>query len=118
MFYNLCKVYNRWKLKVRDAQVKTGGVLGKVLKNPLAPLEFGSDDYIWVKLAYATCLMRMNQTEHAVSKFESTKRQIESELVYESPCIFVEACLSLGHCLLRQAGFEPGEQAPEPGSEQ
>lgn len=48
----------------------------------LEPLSFGADDYVWVKLAYATCLMKLGQYGHAVTKFESTKRQIEAEIVY------------------------------------
>lgn len=66
----------------------------------LEPLDFGIDDYVWVKLAYATCLMKLGQFNHAVTKFESTKRQIEAEIVYQRPTIFVEACISLGYCLL------------------
>lgn len=72
------------------------------------PLNFGADDYVWVKLAYATCLMKLGQYTHAVTKFESTKRQIEAEIVYQRPTIFIEACISLGYCLLdrlQQEGF-------------
>ena len=52
--------------------------------------------------------MKLGQYNHAVTKFESTKRQIEAEIVYQRPTIFVEACISLGYCLLdrlQQEGF-------------
>jgi len=63
-------------------------------------LEFGTDDYIQVKANYAECLWKMGQMDHAIAKFESTKRQIENEIVYENPLLFVNVCNQLGNCWL------------------
>lgn len=51
--------------------------------------------------------------KHAIAKFESTKRQIENEIVYENPVLFVNVCYKLGSCWLQQAK-DSGLSADDP----
>ena len=99
-FYTLCKVYNRWKVK------NTGRVAAQNLAHADSKafnIDFGTDDYIQTKANYSECLWRNGQLKHAIAKFESTKRQIENEIVYENPVLFVNVCYKLGSCWLEQA---------------
>lgn len=69
IFYNLSKIYNKWKIKAskvvqRAIQIPSrksslAATVARIHEAELHPLDFGADDYIWVKLAYATCLMRL-----------------------------------------------------------
>ena len=45
----------------------------------------------------------MGQIDHAINKFESTKKQIENEIVYENPYLFIELCTQLANCWLKKA---------------
>lgn len=65
--------------------------------------EFGVDEYIRVKASYAECLMNLDQTQHAIDKFENVKKAVENEIVYENPLLFVNVCNQLGNCYLAQA---------------
>ena len=78
VFYSLCKNYNLWKVKNQN-------------KVP-HPFEFGVDEYIRVKASYAECLMNLGQLQHAIDKFENTKKSVENEIVYENPLLFVNVC--------------------------
>ena len=64
-------------------------------------LEFGVDDYIKARAGLAECLMNSNRTEEAIQKFESVKRKIEQEVVFDKPVLFINICNQLGNCYLR-----------------
>ena len=56
-----------------------------------------------------------------MTKFESTKRTIEADLVYTHPQIIIEACISLGYCTLdrlQEEGFALNDvSAPAPDTD-
>lgn len=109
-FYTLCKVYNRWKVK------QTGRIIPENFapaNSKAAVIEFGTDDYILAKANYSTCLWFNGQLKHAIQKFESTKRQIENEIVYENPALFINVCYKLGCCWLEQAKQKGPSQEAE-----
>ena len=80
-FLTLCKIYSKWKFKF-------------TLQDKITAQrhQFGVDDYIRTKASYAECLMHLGQYNDAIEKFESTKNQIENEIIYENPMIFVNVC--------------------------
>lgn len=100
-FYTLCKLYNRWKVK-NNGRVAASAEPHAEASNVLT-IDFGTDDYILTKANYSECLWRNGQLKHAIAKFESTKRQIEGEIVYENPVLFVDVCYKLGCCWLEHA---------------
>ena len=44
--------------------------------------------------------MNLGQTQDAINKFESTKTQIENEIIYDNPLVFVNVCNQLANCYL------------------
>ena len=47
--------------------------------------------------------MNLGQTQHAIDKFENTKKAVENEIVFENPLLFVNICNQLGNCYLKIA---------------
>jgi len=66
----------QWILKLVR---KAGG------SDSLCEHEFGMDEQIESKAAWAECLMQTGELDKAIQKFESTKCEIENEIVYENP---------------------------------
>ena len=87
-YYLVCKIYNRWK--VNNSVIATIDEAEQV--DSAIPLEFGVDDYIGVKAAYAEAIMNAGDIDQALDKFENVKRNIENEIVYEDPLLFVNVC--------------------------
>ena len=44
--------------------------------------------------------MNLGQIPDAITKFESTKTQIENEIIYDNPLIFINVCNQLANCYL------------------
>ena len=65
-----------------------------------ALLEFGVDDYISTKSCYAESIMNCGEIGLAIEKYENVKKSIESEIIYESPLLFVNVCNQLANCYL------------------
>lgn len=63
-------------------------------------MEFGVDDYIQVKANYAEAIMNEGDLQLACEKFEAAKKNIEDEIVYEFPLLFVNLCNQLANCYL------------------
>ena len=70
------------------------------------PIEFGVDDYIGAKASYAEAVMNCGELDLAIEKFDNVKRNIESEIVYESPLLFVNVCNQLANCHLLKGRTE------------
>ena len=95
--YYLCaKVYNRWKV---NNEAVLANDEAELVESPI-PLEFGVDDYIALKAAYAEAIMNDGDIDQALDKFENVKRNIETEIVYENPYLFVNVCNQLANCYL------------------
>ena len=62
------------------------------LNLPNEAFSFGNDEYIkaWVNLA--ECLMHMNQHEKAAEKYETVKRRIQGEVVFDKPVMLINTC--------------------------
>lgn len=101
IFYDICKVYNRWKINNRTLQD-----ISDLDPNNDRIFEFGIDDYIKAKASYAESIMNCGQIDHAIDKFENTKNQIENEIIYENPMIYVNVCNQLGNCYLLKMNSE------------
>lgn len=93
----LCKIYNRWK--VNNVHYDTRDGQDDLVEHAL-PLEFGVDDYISVKAAYAEALFNVGDISEALEKFENVKKNIESEIVYENPLLLINICNQLANCYL------------------
>ena len=90
IFYQVCKLYNRWKVNNQT----------QLPEQDSNVTEFGVDDYIRSKASYAESLMNLGELKHAIEKFENAKKSIENEIVYENPMLFVNICNQLGNCYL------------------
>ena len=91
--FQVCKLYNRWKINN-----KVNEVLDTLDETSLG--EFGTDDYIQAKSSYAESLMLIGETEEAIDKFLAVKKQIEDEIIYENPTLYLNVCNMLGNCYL------------------
>lgn len=87
MFYDVCKIYNRWKINNRTLQE-----IQDLDPSEARIFEFGVDDYIKAKANYAESIMNCGEIDHAIDKFENTKATIENEIIYENPMIYVNVC--------------------------
>ena len=72
LYYQVCKVYNRWKVnnRVMDVLQDADATAGDLSKEVC---EFGVDDYIRTKASYAESIMNMGDVQQAVQKFENAK---------------------------------------------
>ena len=50
------------------------------------------------KASFAECHMAMGHFEDAIKQFESCKRQIQQELIFENHYLYVNICIQLGSC--------------------
>lgn len=97
IFYDVCKVYNRWKINNRTLLE-----IADLDPDDQRIFEFGIDDYIKAKASYAESIMNCGQIDHAIQKFENTKKTIENEIIYENPMIYVNVCNQLANCYLQR----------------
>lgn len=71
------------------------------LNLPNEAFSFGSDEYLKVWVNLAECLMRTNQFEKAAEKYETVKKRIQAEVVFDKPIMLINTCNQLGNCYLR-----------------
>eukprot|EP00347_Sterkiella_histriomuscorum_P023783 403333405 len=90
---DISKLYDRWRTNQYTHMLDQ---LDVHIKN-----EFGIDDYIESRSSEAECLMQLGKLFEAVDKFESVKSQIEKELVFDKPLIYINICNQLGNCYLK-----------------
>lgn len=89
IFYNICKIYNRWKVNNRSIKSDFPELTSETED---IVIEFGVDDYIKAKANYAESIMNIGDIEHATEKFENVKKTIENEIIYENPLLYVNVC--------------------------
>ena len=99
LYYQVCKVYNRWKVnnRIMDVVEPCDATAADLTREVC---EFGVDDYIRTKASYAESIMNMGDIQQAIQKFENAKFSIENEIVYENPMIYVNICNQLANCYL------------------
>ena len=108
-YANVCHLYNQWNyansrfVPSENAPPEEANLMNKL--NGCA-LDFGVDDYIKARAGLAECLMNSNRTEEAIQKFESVKRKIELEVVFDKPILFINICNQLGNCYLKLSQLE------------
>jgi len=82
----VCKLYNKWKVvKREDPNYEKPKSSGKLM----SAYEFGIDDSIKVRASLAECLMNCGRNEDAIEKFESVKKCVLQEVVFDKPVLMV-----------------------------
>ena len=49
----------------------------------------------------AECLLNLNRADEAINKFESVKKRIQAEVVFDKPILLINTCNQLGNCYLK-----------------
>lgn len=108
-YAKVCHLYNQWNYansRFAPSENATPEETNLMTKLNGCALDFGVDDYIKARAGLAECLMNSNRIEEAIQKFESVKRRIEQEVVFDKPILFINICNQLGNCYLRLSQLE------------
>lgn len=88
------KSYNRWLNHTGPASVMP-------IKLPKETFSFGTDEYLKVLACIAECLSHKGRYMEAIKKFESVKRKILSEVVFDKPILLINIMCQMGNCHMR-----------------
>lgn len=56
---------------------------------------------ISAKASEGECLLQLGKVTEAISKFEGVKKDINKEVVFDKPIIYINVCNQLGNCYLK-----------------
>ncbi|CDW82633.1 tpr domain containing protein [Stylonychia lemnae] len=90
---DISRLYERWRSNQYSINLEDESYH---VKN-----EFGIDDFIEVRSCEAECLMQLGKIFDAVEKFEWVKSEIDKEIVFDKPLIYINICNQLGNCYLK-----------------
>lgn len=88
----MTRLYERWQ---GNTYSQTHGLEHHTKK------EFSNDDYIQLRANEAECLLNCGKVFDAIEKFEKVKKDINQEVVFDQPLLYINVCNQLGNCYLR-----------------
>jgi len=84
IFSDICKLYDRWRSNQYSMNLED---LDYHTRN-----EFGIDDFIEVRSCEGESLMQLGKIFEAIEKFEKVKSEIDKEIVFDKPLIYINIC--------------------------